>query len=81
MNAKLIVALCAALLAASTASAAERFGRDSVYATQSEHLSKPYTGTVTIRYGRDSVYANQQTSPKQGRPIVVGPVTDRPGRA
>jgi hypothetical protein len=81
MNAKLIVALCAGLLAASTASAAERFGRDSVYATQSENLSKPYTGTVTIRYGRDSVYANQQTSQTQGRPIAVGPVTYKPGRA
>ncbi len=81
MNAKLILAVSAALLAASTANAGERFGRDSVYATQTEQLSKPYTGTVSIRYGRDSVYASQQTDQKQGRPIVVGPVTDKPGRA
>ena len=81
MNAKLIVALCAALLAASTANAAERFGRDSVYATRSEHLSKPYTGTVSIRYGRDSVYATQQSNQTQGRPVAVGPVTYKPGRA
>ncbi len=81
MNAKLIVALSAALLAASTASAAERFGRDSVYATQTEHLSKPYTGTVSIRYGRDSVYATQQSNQTQGRPIAVGPVGYKFGRA
>jgi hypothetical protein len=81
MNAKLIIALCAALLAASTASAAERFGRDSVYATQGEHLSKPYTGAVTIRNGRDSVYATQQSNQTQGRPVAIGSVTYKAGRA
>ncbi|HTS54928.1 MAG TPA: hypothetical protein VMH26_16780 [Burkholderiales bacterium] len=79
MNVKPIVALCVALVAAPACFAAERFGRDSVYATQNVPASKVATGVSLQRHGRDSVYATQIVGPKQD--IKVGVVLDRPGRA
>ena len=59
MNAKLIVAVIAAVIAAPSY-AGQQFGRDSVYATAgSAPTSQPYVATAEHRFGRDSVYATQ----------------------
>jgi hypothetical protein len=79
MNLKPIVVLCIALIASPASFAAERFGRDSVYATQNAPASKVVTGVSLQRHGRDSVYATQIVGPKQE--IKVGVLLDRPGRA
>jgi FlaG/FlaF family flagellin (archaellin) len=79
MDMKPIIALCVALAATPACFAGERFGRDSVYATQNAPASKVVTGVSLQRHGRDSVYATQIAGPKQE--IKVGALLDRPGRA
>ena len=78
MNAKLIIAVIAAL-AATPALAEQKFGRDSVYATSSA-ASKPAAATATapVRFGRDSVYA---IGAKPSTPVKVGNVVPKFGRA
>ena len=82
MNAKLILAVLATLIASSSAYAAQPFGRDSVYATPgSSATSKPYTGPVATRHGRDSVYASQSAGAKERHPIQATTVVFKAGRA
>jgi hypothetical protein len=78
MNAKLIVAVIATLVAVPSY-AAQPFGRDSVYATPGVSTSLPSVATPVIRHGRDSVYATQRTVNHQ--PVKTTEVTYKPGRA
>ena len=78
MNAKLIVAVIATLVAAPSY-AAQPFGRDSVYATPGVSTSMPSVASPVIRHGRDSVYATQ--GPIIQRQPVTTAVAYKPGRA
>jgi hypothetical protein len=81
MNAKLSIALVAALVAAPAAYAAQPFGRDSVYVTPGTHVSKADTGPAITRFGRDSVYGTQAASPRPMRAVRQTEVTFKAGRA
>ena len=70
MNAKLIVALIATLIAAS-AHAEQKFGRDSVYASKDGAVSKSASGATIARHGRDSVYATSTPASKQAVKVVA----------
>jgi len=78
MNAKLIIAIVAALIA-TPALAEQKFGRDSVYATGSSvSRSAPATTAAPARFGRDSVYA---IGAKPSTPVKIGNVAPKFGRA
>lgn len=82
MNAKLIVAVFAALTATSAAHAGQSFGRDSVYASPGVSAStQPTTVSPVVRHGRDSVYATQTPSRAERRPVATNDVVYKPGRA
>ena len=76
MNAKLNVALIAALIAV-PAFAGQPNGRDSVYATPGKNSALPASGAIVERSGRDSVYA---TDKKPTTPVSVA-VNFKAGRA
>lgn len=81
MNAKLSIALVAALVAAPAAYAAQPFGRDSVYVTPHSHFSKGDKGVAVTRFGRDSVYITQGAAPRPAPAIRQTEVTYKAGRA
>jgi hypothetical protein len=81
MNAKLSIALVAALVVAPAAFAAQPFGRDSVYITPNTHVSKADKGPAVTRFGRDSVYITQRTAPRPAPAIKQTEVTYKAGRA
>jgi hypothetical protein len=77
MNAKLIAAVFAALIAGS-AHAEQKYGRDSVYVGKNDRPSTAGKGPTITRYGRDSVYVTNSPSPK---PSKVTSTLVRFGRA
>jgi hypothetical protein len=79
MNAKLILAVIAAL-AAVPSYAAQQFGRDSVYATPGVSTNMPSVVVPVVRFGRDSVYATQGPI-VQRQPVTTTAVAYKPGRA
>ena len=81
MNAKLILAVFATLIATSTAHAGQSFGRDSVYASPSASPSQPSTVSVASRHGRDSVYATGTIGKQVPRSVTANAVVYKPGRA
>ena len=66
MNVKLIVAVIAALIAAS-AHAEQKYGRDSVYVGKNDRPSAAAKGPAITRYGRDSVYVTNSPAPKPSK--------------
>ena len=80
MNAKLIAAVFATLIAAS-AHAEQQFGRDSVYAGKTTtSAARSTVAQATTRFGRDSVYVSNSAPPSQ--PVkVVGDVAHKFGRS
>ena len=81
MNAKLILAVFATLIATSAAHAGQSFGRDSVYAAPGASPSQPSTVSVAIRHGRDSVYATGTIGKQVPRSVTASDVVYKPGRA
>ena len=79
MNAKLIVAVIATLVAAPSY-AAQPFGRDSVYAKPGVSTSMPSVASPVIRHGRDSVYVTQGPIIHR-QPVTTTAVAYKPGRA
>ena len=80
MNAKLIAAVFATLIAAS-AHAEQKFGRDSVYAGKTTTVAaKSTVAQQPTRFGRDSVYVGNSAAPSRSVK-VVGDVTYKFGRS
>ena len=81
MNAKFsIIAIAAAMFAASAAYADQPFGRDSVRVTPNTTVSKSTATAPVARFGRDSVYVTPGTSYKAA-PAVQTAGTYKIGRA
>jgi hypothetical protein len=78
MNAKLIAALIATLIAAS-AHAEQKYGRDSVYVGKNDRPGTAAQGPTITRYGRDSVYVTNSPAPRPTK--VTSDVKIKFGRA
>jgi len=78
MNAKLIAAVIATLIAA-CAHAEQKYGRDSVYVGKNDRSSATVNGPTITRYGRDSVYVTNSPAPKPSK--VTSDAKIKSGRA